>query len=83
MKKEYIKITREILDENMISTGEVAEKVWTRLTADTGKLIKDTTYGILGTSVEIGANDSEDNYIEVDNPNYTEVIDAIVDEVAK
>lgn len=82
MTKEYIKITRQIYDENMQPIGEVEEAVLTSLIADTGKKIKQLSTGILGVRVDIGDGDSEENYEEVDDPNYVEVISAIESEVS-
>ena len=82
MRKEYTKLTRQIFDENMNPTGEVEEIIFTSLIADTGKKIKSLETGIMGTRVDIGSDDSEDNYEEVDDPKYTEVIAAIESEVA-
>ena len=82
MRKEYTKITVEKLDENMQPTGETEEQVITSLIADTGKKIKQTATGIMGTRVDIGTGDSMDNYEEVDDPNFVEVIQAIEQEVA-
>ncbi len=81
MRKEYAKMTRQVFDENMEPTSEVEEIILTSLIADTGKKIK-APNGMLCTRVDIGSNDSEDNYEEVDDPNYVEVIQAIEAEVA-
>lgn len=83
MTKEYSKLTRQIYDENMEPIGEVEEVILTSLIADAGKKIKQLSTGILGTRVDIGNDDSEDNYEEVDDPKFVEVIDAIVEEVNK
>ena len=82
MTKEYTKITRQIYDENMQPIGEVEEAILTSLIADTGKKIKQLSTGILGVRVDIGDGDSEENYEEVDDPNYVEVISAIESEVS-
>lgn len=82
MTKEYTKITRQIYDENMQPIGEVEEVILTSLIADTGKKIKQLSTGILGIRVDIGDGDSEENYEEVDDPNYVEVIQAIESEVS-
>lgn len=82
MTKEYTKITRQIYDENMQPIGEVEEVILTSLIADTGKKIKQLSTGILGVRVDIGDGDSEENYEEVDDPNYVEVISAIESEVS-
>lgn len=82
MTKEYVKITRQIYDKNMQPIGEVEEVILTSLIADTGKKIKQLSTGILGIRVDIGDGDSEENYEEVDDPNYVEVISAIESEVS-
>ena len=66
MKKEYTKLTRQVFNENMEATGEVEEVIITSLIADEGKRIKSLETGITGTRVDIGTEDSEENYIEVD-----------------
>ena len=65
MRKEYTKMTRQVFDENMNATGEVEEIIFVSLIADEGKRIKSLETGITGTRVDIGTEDSEDNYIEV------------------
>ena len=82
MKKEYTKVTVEILDENMNPIGGTEENIYISLIADTGKKIKEISSGIMGTRVDIGSGDSEENYEEVDDPNYMEVINAIESEVS-
>ena len=82
MQKEYTKVTVEKLDENMNSTGKTEENIFTSLIADAGKKIKEISTGIMGTRVDIGTGDSEENYEEVDDPNYVEVINAIETEVS-
>lgn len=82
MRKEYTKITKQVFDENMQQAGEVEEVILTSLIADTGKKIKQILTGIMGLRVDIGSNDSEENYAEVDDPNYVEVISAIESEVS-
>lgn len=82
MQKEYTKVTVEKLDENMNPTGETEENIFTSLIADAGKKIKEISTGIMGTRVDIGTGDSEENYEEVDDPNYVEVINAIETEVS-
>lgn len=82
MIKEYTKVTMQTYDENMEPKGEAEENIFTSLIAETGKKIKSLDTGVLGTRVDIGTEDSEENYIEVEDPNYIEVIDSIVEEVA-
>ena len=82
MKKEYTKLTRQMLDENMKPIGEAEEVTLTSIIADTGKKIKQISTGVMGTRVDIGVGDSEENYEEVDDPNYVEVINAIETEVS-
>lgn len=82
MRKEYTKITKQVFDENMQQAGEVEEVILTSLIADTGKKIKQISTGIMGLRVDIDSNDSEENYAEVDDPNYVEVISAIESEVS-
>lgn len=82
MKKEYAKLTHQIFDENMNPLGEIEETTVTSLIADEGKKIKQISTGILGTRVDIGSGDSEENYEEVDDPKYVEVISAIKSEVS-
>ena len=66
MRKEYMKLTRQVFNENMEATGEVEEIILTSLIADEGKRIKSLETGITGTRVDIGTEDSEENYVEVD-----------------
>ena len=82
MKKEYTKITVEKLDENMQPTGETEAQTFVSLIADTGKKIRQISTGVTGKRVDIGTGDSVDNYEEVDDPNFVEVIQAIEEEVA-
>lgn len=82
MRKEFIKLTRQIFNENMEATSNVEEVIITSLIADVGKKIRCKVDGILCTGVDIGTEDSEENYEEVDDPKYTEVIAAIENEVA-
>lgn len=82
MQKEYTKLTRQVYDENMTPITDIDEVTITSLIADTGKKILCKSNGILCTRVDIGTNESEDNYEEVDDPNYVEVIQAIEAEVA-
>ena len=84
MRKEYTKLTRQIFDENMNPTGEVEEVILTSLIADTGKIFHCKTTGFTGgVRIDIGTGDSEDNYEEVDDPKFVEVIDALESEVNK
>lgn len=83
MRKAYTKLTRQLFDENMNPTGEVEEVVFTSLIADTGKVFHCKTTGFTGgTRIDLGTEDSEENYEEVDDPNFVEVIQAIEDEVS-
>ena len=82
MKKEYTKLTRQAYNENMQPIGEVEENIIITLIADTGKKIKQISTGIIGARVDIGIGDSEENYEEIDDPNYVEVIAAIESEVS-
>lgn len=82
MKKEYTKLTRQAYNENMQPIGEVEENIIITLIADTGKKIKQISTGIIGSIVDIGIGDSEENYEEIDDPNYVEVIAAIESEVS-
>lgn len=77
MKREYVKITNQSFDENMNPIAEIEETIYVSLIADTGKKILQKSTGIMGTRVDVGYGDSEDNYEEVDDPVFTEVIDAI------
>lgn len=81
MRKEYTKLTSQIFNENMEPMTNVEEFTVVALIADTGKKIK-TPEGLLCTRVDVGTNDSEDNYEEVDDLNFIEVIDAITNEVS-
>lgn len=84
MRKEYTKLTRQLFDENMNPTSEVGEVILTSLIADTGKIFHCKTTGFTGgVRIDLGADDSEDNYIEVDDPKFVEVIDAIESEVTE
>lgn len=83
MRKEYTKLTRQIFDENMNATGDIEEVILISLIADTGKRIREKSTGITGTRVDIGTDGSEDNYEEVDDPNFIEVIEAITNEVSE
>lgn len=67
MRKEYTKLTRQILNENKEPVGEVEETVLTSLIADEGMTFKDMRTGFVGgTRIDIGTGDSEENYIEVE-----------------
>lgn len=87
MKKEYTKLTRKVYNENMELTGEVEEMTITSLVADKGKVFRCLTDGFVGgTRIDIGTEDSEENYEEVDDPKYLErqtieqeVVDKIVE----
>lgn len=81
MKKEYAKSTFQKFDENMNPSGEVEEFIIVSLIPEKGKLIREKSTGIMGTRVDIGAGDSEDNYEEVDDPKYVEVMEALASEV--
>ncbi len=82
MRKEYTKMTRQLFDENMNPTSEVEEAIFTSLIADTGKIFHCKTTGFTGgTRIDLGTEDSEENYVEVDDPKFVEVIDAIESEV--
>lgn len=73
MRREYTKMTRQIFDENMNPTSEVEEVIFTSLIADVGKTFYCKTTGFTGgVRIDIGTEDSEENYIEVDNPSYAE-----------
>lgn len=82
MRKEYIKMTRQVFNENMEAIGDVEERTRVCLIADTGKKIRSKKTGIMGTRVDVGSADSEENYEEVDDPNFVEVIQAIEAEVS-
>lgn len=83
MKKEYTKRTIQMFDENMNPMTEIEEIVSVSLIADTGKKIYDARDNTFCSRVDIGTNDSEKNYTEVDDPTYIEVIDEIVKEAAE
>lgn len=87
MKKEYTKLTREVYNEKMEPTGEVEEMTITSLVADTGKVFKCLTDGFIGgTRIDLGTEDSEGNYEEVDDPKYLErqaVEQEVVDKIVK
>lgn len=84
MRKEYTKLTHQTFDENMNPTGEVEEVILTSLIADTGKIFHCKTTGFTGgTRIDLGTGDSADNYEEVDDPKFVEVIDALESEVNK
>lgn len=66
MKKEYTKLTRQIFDENMNETSELEEILITSLIADEGKTFYCKTTGFKGgVRIDIGPEDSEENYEEV------------------
>lgn len=73
MKKEYTKFTRQNVSATGEPVGELEENTMVSLIADAGKLIKQISTGITGTRVDIGTGDSESNYEEVDDPNWTKV----------
>lgn len=89
MKKEYTKLTRKVYNENMEPTGEVGEITITSLIADEGKVFKCISDGFVGgVRIDIGTEDSEANYEEVDDPKHLErkiieqeVVDRIVEGV--
>lgn len=70
MRKEFTKMTRQIFNENMEATGELEEVIFISLIADTGKRIKSLETGIMGTRVDLGTDDSEENYVEVSKEDY-------------
>lgn len=70
MRKEYTKVTTQIFNENMEATTEINETILTSLIPDNGKLIREKSTGITGTRVDLGSNDSEENYEEVNDPRY-------------
>ena len=71
MRKEYTKFTRQVFDENMEATGEAEEIIITSLIADEGKIFHCKTTGFTGgVRIDLGTEDREENYIEVNNPNY-------------
>lgn len=80
MKKEYTKLTNQSFDEEMNPIGELEEVTVISLIADKGKLIKQVSTGITGIRVDIGTNDSEDNYEEVDDSDYIKVVEDIIEE---
>ena len=83
MRKEYTKYIRQPLDENMQAVGEPEVIIVQGLWADTGKRIRNKVNGLLSSGVEFTIGpDSEENYEEVDDPNYVEVIQAIEAEVS-
>lgn len=83
MRKEYTKYTSQALNENMEPAGELEEVLVMGLWADTGMKIRNKTTGLLASGVEFTiGKDSEENYEEVEDPNYAEVIAAIESEVA-
>ena len=87
MRKEYTKLTREVYSENMEPTGEVEEMTITSLVADTGKVFKCLSDGFVGgTRVDLGTEDSEENYVEIDDPKYLErqnIEQEVVDRIVK
>lgn len=84
MKKEYTKLTVQKVDENGQPAGELEETIITDLIADEGKIFHCLTTGFTGgTRITLGSEDSEENYTEVDDPKYIEVIDAITEEASK
>lgn len=90
MRKEYTKITRQVYNENMEPTEEV-EITITSLIADEGKTFRCLENGFVGgTRIDLGTNDSEENYEEVDDLKYLErqaveqeVVDKIVEGVSR
>lgn len=73
MRKEYTKLIIEKYDENMNPTGEVEETVVVGIWADEGMLIRSKTDGVCATGVEFTFGErSDDEFEEVDNPNYVE-----------
>lgn len=69
MKREYTKLTHQIFDEDMNPVGEVEEVILTSLIADEGKIFYCKTTGFVGgTRIDVGTEDSEDNYVEIDIP---------------
>ena len=84
MKKEYRKITNQTYNEEMQPIGEPDEMIITSLIADTGKVFHHKQTGFTGgTRIDLGTGDSEENYEEIDDPKFTEVIDVIVKEVSE
>ena len=68
MRKEYTKMTRQELDEDKQPLGEPEEIVITSLIADEGMVFKDLTNGFIGgVRIDLGTEDCEENYIEVES----------------
>lgn len=83
MKKEYVKITRQVYNETMQPIGKAEETSFTSLIAEKGKVFHNKKIGFTGgTRVDIGSDDREENYEEIDDPKYAEVIDTIVEGVS-
>lgn len=67
MRKEFTKLTRQVFNESMEATGEVEEVIITSLIADEGKVFYCKTTDFKGgIRIDLGTEDSEENYIEVD-----------------
>lgn len=67
MKKEFVKLTRQSFDENMNEIGELEEIILVSLIADEGKTFYCKTTGFTGgVRIDIGPEDSEENYEEID-----------------
>lgn len=56
----------DILDENLKPTGEKKKIEVVSLIAEEGKRIKQLSTGITGTRVDMSAEDSEENYTEIE-----------------
>lgn len=68
MKKEYTKMTRQAFDADMKPLEDMEEDIMTSLIADEGMTFKDLTTGFVGgVRIDLGPDDSEENYIEVVN----------------
>lgn len=83
MKKEYTRLTREVFDENMEPTGETEETIFVSLIADEGKLILQKSTGIKGTRADIGTEDREENYEEIDDTERQYVEQEVVNEIVE
>lgn len=66
MRKEFTKVTREVLNENMEPTGEIETVMFLSLIADDGKKIREKATGLLCTRVDLGADRNETEFEEVE-----------------
>ena len=82
MRREYTKTTTQVFDEEMQPIGEMEEVTMVSLIADSGKIFRCKSTGFLGgTRIDLAYREDIENYEEIENPTYAEVVNEIIQEV--